>query len=413
MKQILLNRLQLDNAGTRYFHPGIAIKADADATAGEHAAQSTEAGTEFIVGDTGVIRNLYVKLSAAPTAGKSWTLTVRKNGVDQTVVATVADAATTGNSSSNSFNVAAGDLITISQVSSGTPSNAVAQISLEVEGTTTGRSVIYGGYRSYAANAYVPIGGYYSLASDETTGNENKTYVLAPHAFTIKAIYVKLAVDPGGSASRELEVYGGTFGSGVLLTGAEVTIAAGSTTGNVTGLNLAVAQGDLLQLHTVVASGPAASKVMYSIVVDASLDGNSWMTVGNGQKSTFDGYRPFNSTTLNVNSGDVADDVIVGPTSFQLKNLHIQYDVFFNAADSVVYTLQKNGSNEALAVTIASSTRDGWDRTNVVTVSENDDININVNHTGTGTSSGLDEVVSMTMFVPPATPKGMTTLFGM
>lgn len=96
MKQILLQRLQLDNSGTRYYSPAVAVKADYDFTAQEQAAQTTEGNTYFTVVDDGNVNSIYVELDAAPTAGKSWTFTVRKNGTDTSCTVTISDTDTSG-----------------------------------------------------------------------------------------------------------------------------------------------------------------------------------------------------------------------------------------------------------------------------------------------------------------------------
>ena len=70
----------------------------------------------FVCPRIGIIANLYVILSAAPGAGKNLVLTVRKNGADQTLTCTISEAATTGNDTAHTFNVAAGDYLSISAV---------------------------------------------------------------------------------------------------------------------------------------------------------------------------------------------------------------------------------------------------------------------------------------------------------
>lgn len=76
---------------------------------------NTEAIRAFTCPVAGTLRNFYITTSGAQSGTGSFVLTVRKNGVDQTVVITIAAGAAEGNFSdvSNSFAVAAGDKISV------------------------------------------------------------------------------------------------------------------------------------------------------------------------------------------------------------------------------------------------------------------------------------------------------------
>lgn len=62
---------------------------------------------------SGTIRNMYVNSDSSPGASNTMTFTARKNGTNQSLVTTISGASTTGNDLSNSFTVAAGDLVDI------------------------------------------------------------------------------------------------------------------------------------------------------------------------------------------------------------------------------------------------------------------------------------------------------------
>lgn len=412
MKQVILNRWQLDNAGTRYFHPAIAVKADNNTSDGEHAAQSTENDAVMIAPCAGTITNLYITIDAAPTAGKSWTFTVRKNGADTGIVVTIADAATTG-SSANNFTVVAGDLISVSQVSSGTPSNTVAKTSLDFQGTPTGVFGIYGGINPQAADNYNPLGRYVTTDYGTSTDGRQWSRTRIPHDVTVTAIYAKVTTDPGGVASRTLTL-STVVSSTVTGTACTVTIDSGQTADNTTGLSVALSQADEVLVRQSIVSAPAASIIHYTIVCEATDDSSSFLFATEGLAGRTDGYRPLINTVLAIGSGAAGDDVIAGPTGFILENLQINYSSNVSALDTRVVTLQKNGSNTALTCTLTSgATKYASDFVNQVTVGEGEDLNILVDHTGTNTGTTAHSNITMTMFVPPATPKGMTTLFGM
>ncbi len=72
-------------------------------------------------------KNLYVKVSAAPGAGKSWTFTVMRNGVATDIEVVIADAATTGTDLSNELTLADDDTVSLRCTPSGTPADADAR----------------------------------------------------------------------------------------------------------------------------------------------------------------------------------------------------------------------------------------------------------------------------------------------
>lgn len=82
---------------------------------------STSVELQVPVTRAGVLRNLYVKCQTAPGSGHTDVITVRKNGVNTTLTATVADAATTANDTSHTVSVVAGDLISV-QIAQGSSS---------------------------------------------------------------------------------------------------------------------------------------------------------------------------------------------------------------------------------------------------------------------------------------------------
>jgi hypothetical protein len=69
----------------------------------------------YICSRAGIIKNLFVETDLAAELGKDIVITVRKNGVDQTLTCTLSEA-TTANDTANSFSVAAGDKISVKEL---------------------------------------------------------------------------------------------------------------------------------------------------------------------------------------------------------------------------------------------------------------------------------------------------------
>jgi hypothetical protein len=75
----------------------------------------------MIFPEAGVLSLLRVDQDAAPGAGKSYTYEIIKNGVAQSLSVAIADAAVTGEDTSNTVTIAAGDVIAIRCTPAGTP----------------------------------------------------------------------------------------------------------------------------------------------------------------------------------------------------------------------------------------------------------------------------------------------------
>lgn len=399
MKQILLTRVTLNNSGTLFYHPGIAVKADLNGEQ-EGAGQSTESDTYFICPCDGEISNLYVNLASAPTAGRSWTFTVRNNAVDTTVTFSISDTSTTGNSATNSFAVNEGDLVSISVSSSGTPTNVVASLSLEFSGTTTGISALYGGSKSVTGLvSYIQPGIYDNLASAGSTSERNRSYIIVPHDCTIKGLYVNLTTAPGGVTSRTLTLAKGPFGS-VNNTTATVTISGTNTTGNITGLSVAVTAGEILIFNHGATGAVAASRIMYSVILESATDGYSIKCFAGGVSGRNDGYVPMFGGKTNVVDGGVGDDTYVG-NALTLSNMYWQLDSFHSALDTKVVTLEKNGIATACTFTFSTAVREMSNTANSVDFAVGDNINVSVDHTGTGSGLGQSYTLTISMFVNP------------
>jgi len=78
-----------------------------------------QAGTRSMVSHAGTIKNLYVKLSAAIAAGKTGTVTVFKNGVATSLVATLSVGPVDFNDTAHSFSVVAGDELSVQVTTTG------------------------------------------------------------------------------------------------------------------------------------------------------------------------------------------------------------------------------------------------------------------------------------------------------
>lgn len=110
-----------------------AIAAGATNYVGAIGNNAVEANVRMVAPVAGTLRNLYVVADAAPGAGQTFIYTVRKNGADDTITCTLSGAAaTTGNDTTHTDSVAAGDTFDVKVVISAAAAAAHHAISLEL-----------------------------------------------------------------------------------------------------------------------------------------------------------------------------------------------------------------------------------------------------------------------------------------
>lgn len=112
----------------------VALTAGTTSFIGPGGASSSEGPVLVSVPYSGTIRNLFVNLSGQPGAGKNYVLTFRKNLVDQAVTVTLTGASqSTGNDTTHSFSVTAGDLISIKVVTDAAANSLFVLCSFELD----------------------------------------------------------------------------------------------------------------------------------------------------------------------------------------------------------------------------------------------------------------------------------------
>ena len=87
---------------------------------------------EIIMPVAGTIKNMYVRLDAAPGASENVALTTRIDGVNKSLVVTITNTATSGNDTVNSENVSAGERVTIRAVTSGSAASMRINVSIQL-----------------------------------------------------------------------------------------------------------------------------------------------------------------------------------------------------------------------------------------------------------------------------------------
>lgn len=222
---------------------------------------TTEANRQNVVPDAGTISNLYLQVTAAAGAAKSYAYTVDKNTTAQALTTSITGAGsgagiTTANDTTHSFTVAKGDLIDYSAAPSGTPAANSSGLGIKFVSSTTGNFPMMANTNatadsSSASEFIVPMG-------DRGVSTESTAQAPATVAFRITGISVQ-TTDPGGTASRlfGVRVNGSTIFSCTILHGTTACSATGSAPLNI---------GDLLDTIDTPSGSPATGNPMVSLI---------------------------------------------------------------------------------------------------------------------------------------------------
>lgn len=242
---------------------------------------ATAFNRQQLVSAPGTITTLAVKLDGVPGAGKSYTITLMKNGVAQLLeVIITGGAQTQGIDLAHPIAVVAGDYISLRCVPAGTPSVRRAQWCSIFQSTNARQSLILGtGITNSGGIVYVPLSHNYDV-NDIT---ENLAYQVIPTAGKIKNLYVLLSVDPGVAP----DAYRFTMRKNGADQALTVTITADAISGNDIANEVVVAAGDLVNIKVEPLNVPAAQpQFNFGMTFEADIDGESILLGGSSDTPT-------------------------------------------------------------------------------------------------------------------------------
>ena len=201
---------------------------------------STESTFQLPIPCSGTFKKLYIIRSSADG---TTSFTVRKNGIDTSLVTSLSNPALVGNNIVDSFAVIAGDLISIKKIG-GT-------------GSTVGLGLCFipdtlGQFIFGDNNTFYNSTGYYGLTRGINSGSESTEQQILS-ACTIKNIYFNLVSAPGTGKSYAL-----TLRKNAISQALAVTISNTDVTGNAT-TDISVADGDLLGTMRTASGSPSTT----------------------------------------------------------------------------------------------------------------------------------------------------------
>lgn len=160
---------------------------------------------KFIIPVDGVLSKLIVVLDGTPGAGKSYAITVRKNGSDQALTCTVADTSTTCEDIINSVTFSAGDVVSVSTTPTGTPTTRYLTVGARFSSSISGLFVHSGVANSAASTSatnYGAVNG--SIAPTSSTATNNMSY---PTGLYAVRYYAGITTAPDNGAGVQSYTY--------------------------------------------------------------------------------------------------------------------------------------------------------------------------------------------------------------
>jgi hypothetical protein len=269
---------------------------------------ATESAFKQIIPTPGTIKKLYWKLSADPgTSPDTYRLTVRKSGASQALTADIVADAVSGNDTTNSFTVAAGDDVNVMFEPVSTPSVAPrAYWGMVFVADTNGESLMLGGGSANLANN----GTRYSEATAEgRTFGAGESFTLM-NACTLKKFFVELSGSPYAN-STSLDKFSFFLRLASVDTALTVAIVDGGT-GNTVGNDIThtadVTDGQVLAISSVPASSPTTRSASWGFVCYIQPITNYSLSVDSGSfalSGTVAGLRA--TRKLTVGSGSFSE----------------------------------------------------------------------------------------------------------
>jgi len=213
---------------------------------------ATESHQEIICPTGGTISNLYVVSETAPGTSKSYAIALVQNGSITALSATVTGSSgKTGNDTSHSITVAAGDTLSIAATPTGTPTVGRYSWGFQFTPTKPGESFFGFGASDSPGNTSTQYEAPSAVGAGVFSGTETSRQLM-PGACLMTAFYAALGTAPGGVTTRTLTLRRGAISSPLAIPFTGVGVS-----GNVLGQNVGLCQADLLSIQAAETGTPA------------------------------------------------------------------------------------------------------------------------------------------------------------
>lgn len=350
----------------------------------------------------GVLRNLRIELwesgsLRSPSAGTSYTFTLRKNSANTSMAITIADAETSGTYTASDIAVAKGDNINLKVTDSGAPNDAYVLVTVEFEATPSFFIQRSQGFNKLNSELYYgfPDGGSGSATAASVSSP-------VPRPGTAQNFYVSLllAPDPGGSDGHTF-----TLMKNGVDTGQTVDITGASTSGEAT-TDVTFNAGDTIGVHVERIGSPANNISFWTGVT--WLDNLEILAIyTNNVLSSLDTstnkYHPITTfstwQTNEYNAEQLTPACVV-------KNFRILLTAAPGTGKSWTFRIRKNRANTDLTISVYGSNTTGVNNSNLVTCSAADRIDLVAEPSDTPAAASVSWGIAVFRNTSNPTPPG-------
>lgn len=364
------------------------------ATGGTNIAWSvTESDTYAIMQSNFVLSNFTINISAAPTAGKSVTYTIRKNQAATLASCTVSDASTSCSYSATTIQFVPGDTIDLEAVPSGTPTAGVTTFSY-IRNISKANTILFGGASSDNPNnggtiEYSSILGW--VPWDNGTAETSNKVIIMPFGGTFDNLKVINDSAPGNLKSYTYTMRLNSADTAITCQ----IIGASTTTSSDTAHSFSFVAGDRVNIKTVSSGTPTASKSHVGIQCHPANDGEFgvFMTTGSSPSTSSSNYKPlsFFGSATSWGSAENSSQWETFTNGFTAKAIYAYATTAPGAAASAkqyTVTLRDNQADTAYNPIIFEDGQTANEITDV-TITANDNLDIQSTPSGTPATTQL------------------------
>ncbi len=342
----------------------------------------------------GSFSNWQIRLSVAPGGVTSRTLTLHKNDVATAVTVTITGAATTGSDTTHSVSYAIGDTLRWSHTASGSPAIAVVSFSIDFTPTTADMSIYGWSSAGVTANAFA--GPFHGSGFTPTTAFPGSQ--ISAMSGNITDLRWRVGTSPGVGNSRIATIFlngvaqdgsGGTPDTRATISGANTSAASA--------FSLAIAPFDVLTVkHTTSGSPTGITWSCGAIAVAATFAGQyQFGCVQTGSSTSTKFQTPIGQTLIGDSATESDVDIIGGITNIAIGGIYMELSGAPSAGKSWTATLRVNGSDSALAVTVADAATTGFTAASPVTITTSDTWSIKITSSGSPGAPSADRHISL------------------
>lgn len=202
---------------------------------------TTENDHRAVVPTGGTVKKLYIDLVTAPSAGTSRTFTLYKNGLATALTLTISGTATTGNDTTHTVTVVAGDELSLESTISGTPVASKVRHGMVFLADTDGEAILLGchgtGNPGNSNDKYGDARGGNGPGASETISEQLVSKC------TFKKLYVELSTAYSGNTTFSVRVNDASP-----LNDLSIALAGNATTGNDTTHTVSCNDGDTINM---------------------------------------------------------------------------------------------------------------------------------------------------------------------